>query len=50
VPVLDDWDLPRLTINVAFQSRRYLAAKVRLFIDFLVAHFERMDYERKWTS
>ncbi|WP_420991494.1 LysR substrate-binding domain-containing protein [Cupriavidus sp. 30B13] len=50
IPVLDDWDLPRLTINVAFQSRRYLAAKVRLFIDFLVAHFERMDYERKWTS
>ncbi|MGT2456484.1 LysR family transcriptional regulator [Cupriavidus basilensis] len=50
IPVLDDWDLPRLTINIAFQSRRYLAAKVRLFIDFLVAHFERMDYERKWTS
>ncbi|EHP41126.1 LysR family transcriptional regulator [Cupriavidus basilensis OR16] len=50
IPVLDDWDLPRLTINIAFQSRRYLAAKVRLFIDYLVAHFERMDYERKWTS
>ncbi len=50
IPLLDDWDLPRLTINIAFQSRRYLAAKVRLFIDYLVAHFERMDYERKWTS
>ncbi|WP_076998699.1 LysR family transcriptional regulator [Variovorax sp. KK3] len=49
VPVLDDWDLPRLRINIAFQSRRHMSAKVRTFIDFLVAHFERMDYERKWT-
>lgn len=50
VSVLDDWDLPRLTINIAFQSRRHVSAKVRTFIDFLVAHFERMDYDRKWTS
>ena len=50
VSVLDDWDLPRLTINIAFQSRRHISAKVRTFIDFLVEHFERMDYDRKWTS
>lgn len=50
VSVLDEWDLPRLTINIAFQSRRHISAKVRTFIDFLVAHFERMDYDRKWTS
>jgi DNA-binding transcriptional LysR family regulator len=50
VPVLDDWDLPRLRINIAFQSRRHMSAKVRTFIDFLVEHFHRMDYERKWTS
>ncbi len=50
VSVLDDWDLPRLTINIAFQSRRHMSAKVRTFIDFLVDHFERMDYERKWTG
>lgn len=50
VSVLDDWDLPRLTVNIAFQSRRYMSAKVRTFIDFLVEHFERMDYDRKWTS
>jgi DNA-binding transcriptional LysR family regulator len=50
VPVLDDWDLPRLRINLAFQSRRHMSAKVRTFIDFLAAHFERMDYQRKWTS
>jgi DNA-binding transcriptional LysR family regulator len=50
VSVLDEWDLPRLRINVAFQSRRHMSAKVRTFIDFLVEHFERMDYKRKWTS
>ncbi|MFY9512805.1 MAG: LysR family transcriptional regulator [Rubrivivax sp.] len=50
VPVLDDWDLPRLTINLAYQSRQHLPAKVRCFIDFLVEHFARMDYERKWTA
>nr|WP_315592766.1 LysR family transcriptional regulator [uncultured Cupriavidus sp.] len=50
VPVLDDWDLPRLTVNIAFQNRAHLPARVRLFIEFLVDHFTRMDYERKWTS
>ncbi len=50
VSVLDDWDLPQLSINFAFQSRRHMSAKVRTFIDFLVEHFERMDYDRKWTS
>lgn len=50
VSVLDDWDLPRLSVNIAFQSRRHLSAKVRTFIDFLAEHFERMDYDRKWTS
>ena len=50
MPVLDDWDLPRLTVNIAFQNRAHLPARVRLFIEFLVDHFHRMDYERKWTS
>lgn len=50
VSVLDDWDLPQLAVNIAFQSRRHMSAKVRTFIDFLVAHFERMDYQRKWTA
>jgi DNA-binding transcriptional LysR family regulator len=50
VPVLDAWDLPRLRINIAFQSRRHMSAKVRTFIDFIVAHFRAMDYERKWTT
>lgn len=50
VSVLDDWDMPRLHVNVAFQSRRHMSAKIRTFIDFLVEHFERMNYRRKWTS
>ena len=49
VPVLDEWDLPRLTINIAYQGRKHLPAKVRVFVDFLVQHFAEMDYERKWT-
>ena len=50
VPVLDEWDLPRLTINLAYPSRKHLSAKVRTFIDFTVEHFAKMDYERKWTG
>lgn len=50
VPLLDDWDLPRLTINLAYPSRKHLSAKVRTFIDFIVEHFEKMNYEKKWTG
>ena len=50
VPVLDDWDLPRLTINLAYPSRRHLSAKVRTFIDFIAEYFRRMEFERKWTG
>ncbi|MDB5844300.1 MAG: bacterial regulatory helix-turn-helix, lysR family protein [Polaromonas sp.] len=50
VPVLDEWELPRLTINIAYPSRKHLSAKVRTFIDFIANHFRKMDYERKWTG
>lgn len=50
VPVLDDWELPRLTINFAFQSRRHLPAKVRLFMQAMIDRFERHGYERLWTA
>lgn len=50
VPLLDAWDLPRLAINLAYPSRKHLSAKVRTFIDFMAEHFEKMDYERKWTG
>ena len=50
VPLLDDWDLPHLSINLAYPSRKHLSAKVRTFIDFIAEHFAKMDYERKWTG
>ncbi|MCY1378448.1 LysR substrate binding domain protein [compost metagenome] len=49
VAVLDEWDLPRLTMNIAFQTRRHMPAKVRLFIDALVQRFRENDYENLWT-
>ena len=48
--VLDDWDLPRLTMNIAFPTRSLLPARTRLFIDFLTERFRTADYERIWTS
>jgi DNA-binding transcriptional LysR family regulator len=50
VPVLEDWDLPRLQINIAYPSRKHLSAKVRSFIDFMVAECAENEYEKKWTS
>jgi DNA-binding transcriptional LysR family regulator len=49
-PILNDWDLPRLQINIAYQSRKYPSAKVRAFVDFLAAEFVAGDHERKWTG
>jgi len=49
VPLLDEWDLPRLTINLAYPSRKHLSAKVRTFIELLLKSFRENDYERLWT-
>lgn len=50
VPVLREWELPRLTINIAYPTRRHLPAKVRCFVDFLVEQFDLLDCERRWTA
>jgi DNA-binding transcriptional LysR family regulator len=50
VPVLTEWELQRLTINIAYPTRRHLPAKVRCFVDFLVAYFKEHDFERRWTA
>jgi DNA-binding transcriptional LysR family regulator len=50
VPLLTDWELPRLTINIAYPTRRHLPAKVRAFVDFLVEQFAKNDFERRWTA
>ncbi|BBK44615.1 LysR family transcriptional regulator [Allostella vacuolata] len=37
--VLPGWKLPQLTIHAVYPVNRHLAAKVRLFVDFLVDRF-----------
>lgn len=49
VPILMDWQLPLLTINIAFQTRHYMPIKNRLFIEFLLEHFRQQDYESRWN-
>lgn len=39
VRVLPGWQFP-LTVSVVFPNARHVAAKVRLFVDFLVTHFQ----------
>jgi hypothetical protein len=43
VPLLGDYRLPQVEITIAYPSRLHLPAKVRTFIDHLVAHFQRAD-------
>ena len=50
IPVLEDWELPALQINIAYPNRKYLSAKVRSFIDFMVEEFRENDSEKKWAS
>ena len=50
VRVLDDWDLPRLQINLAYPSRKMLSAKVRTFLDFMVEEFRADSCEARWTT
>jgi DNA-binding transcriptional LysR family regulator len=50
VPVLQDWELSRLVMNIAYPTRRHLAAKVRCFVDFLVEQFADREFERRWTA
>ena len=47
VPILQEWDLPRLSIKIAYRTRKHLPAKVRVFIDFMVRNFQQLHYERK---
>ncbi|WP_322052744.1 LysR family transcriptional regulator [Paraburkholderia bannensis] len=50
VPVLTDWKLPALTINIAYQSRRHQPAKIRVFTEFLIERFERLGLARRWNE
>ncbi|MCP3727554.1 LysR substrate-binding domain-containing protein, partial [Paraburkholderia sp. CNPSo 3272] len=50
VPVLEDWQLPKLTINLAYQSRRYQPAKIRVFSEFLVERVRSQQLEKRWMT
>ncbi|RYH21277.1 MAG: LysR family transcriptional regulator [Alcaligenaceae bacterium] len=50
VPIMTDWKLPSLSVNIVYQHRRLVPAKTRAFIDFLVDDFQRQDYQRRWES
>ncbi|MBY6265198.1 LysR family transcriptional regulator [Azospirillum sp. 412522] len=50
VRILADWELPRLTMNLAFPSRTHLPARARLFINALVEYFSRNDFEAEWDA
>lgn len=50
VRLLEGWELQKLTINVAYPTRRHLPAKVRCFVDFLVEQFAAQGFERRWTT
>ncbi|MBP0624806.1 LysR family transcriptional regulator [Cupriavidus consociatus] len=50
IPVLEDWHLPRLTINLAYQSRRHQPAKIRVFTDFLIERVRALDLEKRWMT
>lgn len=50
VPLLANWALPSLTINLAYASRRHVPAKVRCFIAFMCEAFEREGFEARWLA
>ncbi|UPK39179.1 LysR family transcriptional regulator [Bradyrhizobium sp. 186] len=50
VPVLMDWELPLLTMNVAYQNRAGLPAKIRVFSDFLVTYIRERSEPGIWID
>jgi DNA-binding transcriptional LysR family regulator len=50
VPVLMQWELPLLTMNVAYQNRVRLPAKIRVFSDFLVDHIRAHSDAGIWMD
>ncbi|QRG06631.1 LysR family transcriptional regulator [Xanthobacter dioxanivorans] len=49
VPVLLDWQLPTLTMNIAYQNRERLPAKIRVFADFLVNYVRKASNSEIWS-
>lgn len=47
VPLLDEWRTRSIPIHVIYPPNRYLSAKVRVFIDWVVTLFERDELLRR---
>ncbi|MFM2279362.1 MAG: hypothetical protein RLZZ444_1593 [Pseudomonadota bacterium] len=50
LPILPDWQLPHLSMNVVFPTRAHLPARTRLFIDALVRYFRENELEKVWNT
>jgi len=50
VPLLTNWELPALSINIVHPHRKYVPAKTRAFIDFIVEEFRKQDYQQRWSA
>lgn len=50
MPVLLDWQLPMLTMNIAYLNRDHLPAKIRVFNDFLVNYVRRASKGEIWSA
>ncbi len=47
VAVLEAWQTPSIPVSILYPPNRYLSAKVRVFIDWTVALFERHAFLRR---
>lgn len=47
VAMLDEWRMGNVPVHVIYPPNRYLSAKVRVFIDWTVALFERHAFLRR---
>ena len=47
VPLLEDWQQQTIPVHVIYAPNRYLSAKVRVFIDWIVELFEQDEHLRR---
>jgi DNA-binding transcriptional LysR family regulator len=50
VPLLSNYRLPQIDINIAYPSRRYVPAKIRTFVHHLFRHFNSMPHGVRGAS
>jgi DNA-binding transcriptional LysR family regulator len=47
VTLFDEWHADSIPVHVAYPPNRYLSAKVRVFIDWVIALFERHEFLKR---